>query len=803
VVKRLTDNFFGRRIFTAIAVFAFSLLLIFAIGARAMNAHETASRFSALLSQLSEASLGLESELGWSLAQKFAPGDTASLSGGYRAVLARFAALRTSAGPGRSEVGTDWAAVEAEYHIDADDERARFGLSQAPMPEQLSALWLGSGEAKGLKEDVGEFLMSARKLVEVRGVYTGEHMQLLEGMRNLSQTRLLPGFRRAGELLAGETGLGGSPMGLLFACAGAAVMATLLSGAVVFWPMQRAALQTQHLLIRERDRAQASEQGNRDFLAMMSHELRTPMNGIVGFTNLLLAEKLTPIQKEHAHTIRDSSQHLLELLNGILDLSRIEAGSLKLQEDNFSLADVVADVVTLLGPQALGKRLDVSAYVDPSLPELLKGDGGRIRQILLNLAGNALKFTVSGGIAIEVRHEGGNDQTGHEIRIAVTDTGIGIAPEQQERIFRRFTQVDNSSNRRFEGSGLGLSISRELANLMNGEIGVESALDKGSTFWIRLKLASAVPPAPRLYERARITLAGKRLLVVDDNALNRRIFRLQLQGFGAEVECVPDAQAALAALAQADSRGSRYDLAIIDQMMPEIDGITLRRMIREQPQFAGLKLIISSSGGIGYDQQARALGFDAACPKPVIQEKLVAKIRELLAPGEPVAGGTVATLPAKPQAQTAQGAKNRQPRLLVAEDNPVNQRLIVTALKQAGFAIDLVTDGVEAVHAVQRQHYDLVLMDIRMPVMNGVEATQRIRALPTPAAKLPIIAMTANAMVGDREEYLAAGMNDYVAKPIDFAILLSKIRAHLPIGVAEAAAGTAEIHSLPAEKKRG
>jgi signal transduction histidine kinase/CheY-like chemotaxis protein len=802
MAKRLTDNFLGRRIFTAIAVFAFSLLLIFAIGAQAMNARQTALRFSALLSQLSEAALRLESELGWSLAQTRAPDDTAALSGRYREVLARFSALRASDGPGHWQAEGRWAAVEAEYHIEADDERSRFGLSRATMPAELSELWLGSGDAKGLKDDIGEFLMLARKLVEARGAYTGEHMKLLEDVRNLSQTRLLPGVRRATEAATGGTGLGGSPLGLLLACAGAAVLATLLSAALVFWPMRRAGLQTQQLLIRERDRAQASEQGNRAFLAMMSHELRTPMNGIVGFTNLLLAEELTPQQKDYGLTIKDSAQNLLGLLNGILDLSRIEAGSLKLREDNFSLAEVVSDVVTLLGPQAHAKRLDVSAYIDPALPETLKGDGGRIRQILLNLTGNALKFTVSGGIAIEVRHEGGNNETGHDIRLAVTDTGIGIAPEQQERIFQRFTQVDNSPNRRFEGSGLGLSISRELAGLMNGEIGVESALDKGSTFWIRLKLRSAVPPAPRLYEKAQVTLAGKRFLVVDDNALNRRIFRLQLQGFGVEVECVPDAQGALAALAQAESRGSPYDLAIIDQMMPEIDGITLRRMIREHPQFAALKLIISSSGGIAYDQQARALGFDAACPKPVVQEKLVGKIRELLAPGEPVAGGTIATLPVK-AAHNAHAEKNRQPRLLVAEDNPVNQRLIVTALKQAGFAIDLVNDGVEAVHAVQRQTYDLVLMDIRMPVMNGVEATRRIRALPSPAAKLPIIAMTANAMVGDREEYLAAGMDDYVAKPIDFAILLAKIRAQLPIGVAEAVASTAEILTLPAEKKRG
>lgn len=256
---------------------------------------------------------------------------------------------------------------------------------------------------------------------------------------------------------------------------------------------------------------------------------------------------------------------------------------------------------------------------------------------------------------------------------------------------------------------------------------------------------------------------------------------MQLEGFGAEVDGAPDAQTAMASLAEAHRNGRPYHIAIIDHMMPGIDGLTLRRLIREQPQYAGLKLIISSSGGIAFDQQARALGFDAACPKPVVQEKLVMQVHELLQrPAVPTTHAPLAHLEPVPMAEApAEEVKDRKPRLLVAEDNPINQRLISTALKQAGYVVDMVGDGVEAVHAVQRLPYDLILMDIRMPVMSGVEATQRIRSMNGPTALLPIIAMTANTMVGDREEYLDAGMNDYVAKPIDFHMLLRKIEAYI------------------------
>lgn len=528
-------------------------------------------------------------------------------------------------------------------------------------------------------------------------------------------------------------------------------------------------------LINERDRAIALEKTKREFLAMMSHELRTPMNGILGFTNLLLSSGLDAEQTDFAKLIRSSGETLLALLNDILDFSKIEAGALELEMEDFSLANVVSNVVTLLGPQAFAKRLDLSAYIDPSLPGKLRGDPGRLRQVLLNLVGNAIKFTESGAVAVEVRQERG-DGAGRAITLSVTDTGVGIAKDQQESIFERFTQVDTSSSRKYEGTGLGLPICKELANLMGGEIHVESAPDKGSTFRVCVRLADVIPPAERIADDIPQDITDKKILVVDDNSLNRRIFKLQLEGFGAQVDCVADAHGALAALSQAAKSAKPYQLAIIDQMMPGTDGVTLRTLIAKQTELKNLKTIISSSAGIQSDAQARALGFDGACPKPVMQEKLIAKVYEVL-----VSPGTASAplADAKTPIGQPQRLKDGKWRILVAEDNPSNQRLIVALLERAGYSVDVVADGVEAVHAAQVLPYDLILMDIRMPVMGGIEATKRIRSMQSPIADCPILALTANAMSGDKEEYLAAGLTDYISKPVDFDALLSKIKGYL------------------------
>jgi signal transduction histidine kinase/CheY-like chemotaxis protein len=808
LVKLLTRDYLSRRFFIAISAFIFSLALIVGIGIQGLTSFQTYVRFSALFTELFEVTTRLEMELEWSAAQRATPEPSATLAARYRDALATFSALRATDADGHEERQTRWDLLEAEYRIDPEAERARLGLGDRVMPSDLHEVWHAPrGAGAQLGDVVAEFLTLSQQHVERRGGDAAEHLRAVENLRNLSQTKLFPAFHNAALVITEHAG--GSArhsLYLLIACAVAGLLATLFAALFLFRPLRRAVLENQDLLVKQRDRARASEEGNRQFLAMMSDELRTPMNGVIGFTDRLLATSLTEQQKEHAETIKESGQAVLDLLSSMLELSRIEGGPQQLEDADFSLHDLVGDVIALLGPQAVGKSLDLAAFVDPGLPEKLRGDPGRIRQILVSLIANAIEFTASGGVAIEVRQEGGSDAEGegHNIHISVTNTGLDIAKDQIGHIFQRPAQADASPARPSEGAGLGLAISRELARLMGGRITVESAPDKGSTFSLHLTLANAQAPASGLSGRASVSFAGRRFLVVDNNALNRRILRLQLEAHGAEVECVSSARAALAALTQSDGHAGRYDLAIIDQTMPDIDGMALRKMIREQPEHAELRLIISSPGGIAFDQQARALGFDAACPKPVVQDMLIAKIQELLAP---VTGGTVprpvTLLPSKPPSPTAPTPEGRHLRLLVAEDNPINQRLIVNALKHAGFSVDVVGDGMEAVDAVQREPYDLVLMDIRMPVMNGVEATQRIRSLSTAAANLPIVAMTANAMAGDREEYLAAGMNDYVAKPIDFNILLTKIRAHLPMAAAESMASQADAATWVAEKRIG
>jgi signal transduction histidine kinase/CheY-like chemotaxis protein len=799
VIQLSAPNDLRRRLFLATAAIAAILLVMMALGIQALSSYREYSRFAGLFATAFEATAQLETQLGKALAQQTPPGGAAQIASEYRRALTVFTAMRATRQQGHARREPGWDALEAAYGIDPAAERARLGLGAGSMPASLHALWHGEdGGDAPLEETAAEFFTLIRPIVEANGAYTARHANLLEEARRLSKTQVYPAFSRALLVLAGDARQSlTAPLYLLIACAGALLVSALLCSLFIFRPLHRLITSGSSPSAQDLDPSRVSLRGRREFLAIVGHELRTAMNGIIGFSHLLLETELEGKQKEYAQLVHQSGQTLLALINDILDLSEIEAGALRLEDANFSLPDIVCEVVTQFGPQAAAKRLELAAYIDPALPEKLRGDGARIRQMLANLVSNAIKFTASGGVGIEVRHETGDDRTGHILSIAVSDTGAGIAKDELARIFEESSQAGSAS-------GLGLTLCRELTRLMGGEISVESLVDKGSTFCVRLRLASAHPAAERIADAMPPSgFAGRRFLVVDDNAVSRLILRLQLQSYGAEVECVADAQAALATLAAGASRGAPYDLAIIDQTLPDNGALSLRNMIRNQPQYAGLKLLISSPGGIVFDQQARALGFDAACPKPILQDKLIGKILQLLEPLTAAPGAVDDKLPRKMAAPGQQPGQHKKTRVLVAEDNAVNQHLIASALKQAGILVDIVGDGVEAVHAVKRQPYDLVLMDIRMPVMNGVEATQRIRALPTPAGKLPIIAMTANAMAGDREEYLAAGMDDYVAKPIDFNILMAKIRAHLPGGVAEGVADTVEAVAWKQEKKSG
>lgn len=506
--------------------------------------------------------------------------------------------------------------------------------------------------------------------------------------------------------------------------------------------------------------AEHANQAKSEFLANMSHEVRTPMNGIIGMTSLLLDTSLSQEQRSFAETIRESADALLYVINDILDVSKLEAGKLDLESVDFSLEEVVDGVVALLAPRAAQKGIELSASIDPSALGAYRGDPTRLRQILLNLAGNAVKFTEDGSVDILVRLARKEDEKADNTALSfiVTDTGIGMTPDQVSSLFQKFSQADSSITRRFGGTGLGLTICRQLVTLMNGEIKVESRLGEGSRFSFSLELPPAAAPLPNKLEipdRLRRLSA----LIVDDLETNRRILARQLDRLGIRYVTTDGASSALAELDRAASEGEFPDFILIDHSMPGITGDSLGRWLRHHPSFTHVKLVlVSSTGGLSPGDPAADV-FDAIMTKPVRPPVLMEVLGRLFSVEESV---SAQPSPPPPASRRGQGRH-----VLVVDDNHINQELARLILDRDGYAVTMASDGMQAVAAAANGSFDLILMDVQMPGMDGIEATRMIRSQETQGGRrrIPIIAMTANAMVGMREAYLEAGMDDYVSKP--------------------------------------